>query len=152
MGIDWLHLAIFGTKFTYILNPASPTAFFDLFFYLFIFAGLAFLVGFIFTFEAKDVVVAGFIGPFLFLLVNYFIIIALLHQNPAYGSSLVHHWQWYWGVYPDWLKILPEVQTVFTILYSDGIFFFLLLASPFILAASFTGYAAREMMRWKLPR
>ena len=151
LGIDWVHFAIFGTKFTYILNPASPTAFFDLVFYLFVFAGLAFLVGFLFSFEAKDVVVAGFLGPFLFLIINYFVILGLIFLNPAYALMLVHHWQWYWGVYPDWPAILPEVIVVFTTLYSDGLFLFLLLATPFILAASFTGHSLREMMSWNLP-
>jgi len=47
LGIDTLHFILFGTKFTYLLNPASSTSVIDFFFYLITFAGMGFLVGFL---------------------------------------------------------------------------------------------------------
>ncbi len=152
LGIDWLHFFIFGTKFTYIINPISPTSVLDFFLYLFVFGGMAFLIGFLISFETKDVVVAGFMGPFLFLTLNYFILLGLLYQNPAYGSMLIPHWQWIWGVYPDWLAILPDVIVAFSMLYAQSLLLFLVLALPFILSTSFTGHAIREMMGWNFRR
>lgn len=148
LGIDLLHFVIFGTKFTYILNSASPTAAIDFFIYLFFFGGATILIAFLVKFEARDVVAAGFIGPFLFLVVNYFIILELLFLNPAYASTLMYHWQWYWGVYPEWSSILPELLVTFSAFYADGYLLFLLFYTPFILAASFFGYAIGEIKSW----
>lgn len=149
IGIDWLHFFIFGTKFTYLINPLSPTAALDFFFYLFVFAGMAFLIGFVVRrFETKDVVVAGFLGPFIFLIVNYFILVGLLNLNPAYGVQLIPHWQWIWGTNPNWVAIYPEVFVGFSILYAQGFLLFLVLATPFILVMSFTGHALRQMFAW----
>ncbi len=148
IGIDWLHFFIFATKFTYLINPLSPTAALDFFIYLFVFGGMAFLVGFLANFETKDVIVAGFLGPFLFLIFNYFIILGLLFVNPAYGSTLIPGWQWIWGFNPDWASILPEVFVGFTLLYLQSFILFLVLATPFILVLSFTGHALRQMMGW----
>ncbi len=152
IAIDWVHFFVFGTKFTYLINPSSPTAIFDFFFYLFVFAGMAFLIGFLVSFETKDVVVAGLLGPFLFLIVNGFIIYFLLLQNPAFGSMLIPHWQWIWGVDPNWTAILPQVVQAFWLLYLQGFLLFLVLALPFILTLSFTGHAIREMMGWNFPK
>lgn len=151
IGIDWLHFFFFGTKFTYLINPYSATAALDFFFYLFSFAGMAFLIGFLVSFETKDVVVAGFLGPFLFLIVNYFILYALLLLNPAYGSTLIPHYEWIWGIYPDWVSILQEVAVGFSLLYAQSFLLFLVLATPFILVMSFTGHAIRQMMGWNFP-
>ncbi len=152
IGIDWIHFFIFGTKFTYIINPISPTAIIDFFFYLIVFAGMAFLIGFLVNFETKDVVVAGILGPFLFLFVNFFILLGLLYLNPAYGTMLIPHWQWIWGVSPDWVALLPDVIMAVSLLYAQSLLLFLVLALPFILALSFTGHAIREMMGWNFPR
>lgn len=152
LGIDGLHFLLFRTKFTYIINPISPTAVFDFFFYLLVFASMAFLIGLLVSFETKDVVVAGFLGPVLFLIVNYFIVIGLLYHNPAYGTMLIPHWQWIWGVTPDWVALLPDVLVAFTMLYLQSILLFVVLALPFILALSFTGHAIREMLGWNFPR
>ena len=149
--IDWIHFFIFGTKFTYIINPISPTSAIDFFFYLFMFGGMAFLVGFLVNFETKDVVVAGFMGPFLFLIINYVILLGLLYLNPAYGSMLIPHWQWIWGVDPNWNAILPDVNVAFSILYAQSLLLFLVLATPFILVAAFSGHAIREVMGWNFP-
>jgi hypothetical protein len=148
LGIDLFHFFIFGTKFTYIFNSASPTASIDFLFYIFFFGGAAIIVAFLMKCETRDIVAAGFIGPFLFLIVNYFIILWLLFLNPAYGSTLIYHWQWYWGVYPDWSVILPEVLVTFSAFYVDGLFLFLLFYTPFILAASFFGHAFGEIKSW----
>lgn len=152
IGIDWLHFFLFGTKYTYLLNPASPTAALDFLFYLLVFAGMAFLIGFFVNFETKDVVVAGILGPFLFLIVNGFVLYGLLYLNPAFGSMLIPGWQSIWGPYPDWFMILPEVLVAFALLYLQSFVLFLVLALPFILAMSFTGHAIRETMGWNFPK
>jgi hypothetical protein len=148
IGIDWLHFFIFGTKFTYLINPLSQTSAIDFFFYLFVFAGMAFLIGFLITFETKEVVVAGFLGPFLFLIVNFFILLGLLFMNPAYATSLIPGWQYIWGMNPIWAVVFPEVLIGFTLLYLQSLLLFLVLATPFILVLSFSGHAIRQMMGW----
>lgn len=153
IGIDWIHFFIFGTKFTYIINPMSPTNVFDFFFYLFVFAGMGFLIGLIVNFETKDVVVAGFLGPFIFLAVNFFILFVILHIYPPYGAQLIPHHQWIWGIFPDWLVIFPEVIQHFVLMYLLwGFLMFFILAFPFILAFSFSGHTIRVMMGWNWPK
>ena len=151
IGIDWLHFFVFGTKFTYLLNPGSPTAAIDFVFYILVFAGMAFLVGCLVSFGTKDVVVAGILGPLLFLIVNGFILYGLLLLNPAYGSQLIPHWHWIYGSFPNWNAILPEVIIGFVMLYLQSFLIFFILAFPFILAASFSGHAIRETMGWNFP-
>jgi hypothetical protein len=151
IGIDWFHFFLFGTKFTYLINPLSATAALDFFIYLFVFGGMAFLIGFLVSFETKDVVVAGFLGPFLFLIMNYFIILGLLYVNPAYTTSLIPGWQWIWGFNPNWVAVLQDVIVGFTLLYLQSLILFLVLATPFILVLSFTGHAIRQMLGWNFP-
>ncbi len=150
IGIDWLHFFLFGTKFTYLINPLSPTAAIDFFFYLFVFAGMAFFIGFFVTFETKEVVIAGFLGPFLFLFFNYFIILGILFINPAYATTLIPGWQWIWGMDPNWVAVFNEVLVSFTLFYLQSLFLFLVMATPFILVLSFTGNAFRQMMGWSI--
>jgi hypothetical protein len=152
IGIDFLHFIVFGTKFTYLLNPASPSSAIDFFFYLLTFAGMGFLVGFLVNFETKDVVIAGILGPYWFLVINGFILHILLLLNPAYANQLIPHWQWTWGVTPDWLAILDQTMFTFWMLYLQSFLLFTVLALPFILASSFTGHAIREMMHWNFPK
>ena len=152
LGIDLLHFILYGTKFTYLLNPASPTSAIDFFFYLITFAGMGFLVGFLVNFETKDVVIAGVLGPYWFLIVNGFILQLLLLLNPAYANQLIPHWQWIWGVTPNWWAILNETTIAFLILYLQSFILFTVLALPFILASSFSGHAIREMMGWNFPK
>ncbi|MFX0168635.1 MAG: hypothetical protein ACFE89_04665 [Candidatus Hodarchaeota archaeon] len=151
IAIDGLHFFIFGTKFTYLLNPASATAVIDFFFYLLTFAGMAFLVGFLVNFETKDVVIAGVLGPYLFLVVNGVILHILLMLNPAYATTLIPHWQWTWGPTPDWFAILDQILITYWMLYLQSFLLFTVLALPFILATSFTGHAIRVMMGWNFP-
>ncbi len=152
IAIDWLHFFIFGTKYTYIINPSSPTAAMDFFFYLFTFAGLSFIIGLIVNFETKDIVIAGFLGPLFFVILNGFILHFLLLQNPAYATTLIPHWQWLWGVSPDWYALLPEILVSYWIMHLTGLVMFFVLAFPFILATSFSGHVIRVMMGWNFPR
>jgi hypothetical protein len=154
LGLDWLHFFVFGTKFTYIINRLSPTVVSDFFFYLLAFAGMGFLIGLVINFETKDVVIAGFLGPVLFLIVNGFIIQLLLVQNPAYASTLIPDWQLYWGTSPDWAFLLSSGATLqaFWLLYLQGLLVFLVLCFPFILAATFSGHAIRVMSGWNFPK
>jgi hypothetical protein len=152
LGIDLLHFILFGTKFTYLLNPASPTHVFDFFFYLITFAGMGFLIGFLVNFETKDVVIAGVLGPYWFLVLNGVILYILLLLNPAYANQLIPHWQWIWGVSPNWSAILPETIVAFGMLYGQSFILFTVLALPFTLASSFTGHAIRVMMGWNFPK
>jgi len=112
--------------------------------------GMAFLIGFFVTFETKDVVIAGFLGPFLFLFFNYFIILGILFINPAYTTTLIPGWQWIWGMNPNWAAVFNEVLVSFTLLYLQSLFLFLVMATPFILVLSFTGNAFRQMMGWSI--
>jgi hypothetical protein len=154
IGLDWLHFFILRTKFTYIINPLSPTGVFDFFFYLFAFAGLGFLIGLIVNFETKDVVIAGFLGPLLFLIINGFIIHLLLIQNPAYATMLVPNWDWFWGTSPDWAFLFQSgaILQAFWLLYLQSFMLFFVLAFPFILAASFSGHVIRVMSGWNFPK
>jgi hypothetical protein len=154
LGLDWLHFFILGTKFTYLINPISPTAVIDFFFYLFAFAGLGFLIGLLVNFETKDVVVAGFLGPMFFLIANGFILHLLLMQNPAYATMVIPHWQLLWGTNPDWAFLLQSgaILQSFWLLYLQSFILFLVLAFPFTLAASFSGHAIRVMSGWNFPR
>jgi hypothetical protein len=141
IGIDWVHFFLLGTKFTYFINPASPTGVLDFFFYLFTFAGMGFLIGLLVEFETKDVVMAGILGPLLFLFVNGFILHILLVQNPAYATMLIPDWAILYGTSPDWIALLPNVIQSFWLLYLQGYILFFVLGFPFILAASFSGHA-----------
>ena len=154
IGLDWLHFFVLRTKFTYIINPISPTSVIDFFFYLFAFAGLGFLIGLVINFETKDVVIAGLLGPMLFLIINGFIIQLLLFQNPAYATMLIPNWEWFWGTTPDWAFLLQSgaILQAFWLLYLQSFILFFVLAFPFTLAASFSGHAIRVMSGWNFPR
>ncbi|MFX1564052.1 MAG: hypothetical protein ACFFDP_12175 [Promethearchaeota archaeon] len=147
IGIDWVHFFFLGTKFTYFINPASPTGVMDFFFYLFTFAGMGFLIGILVEFETRDVVTAGILGPLLFLFVNGFIIHLLLILNPAYATMLIPDWVILYGATPDWFALLPSTLQTFWLLYLQGFILFFVLGFPFILAASFSGHAIR-MLSW----
>lgn len=150
-GIDWLHLFLFGTKFTYLINYLSPTSTADFIFYELVFAGLSFLVGLLANFDTKDVVVAGIIGPFLFLGINGLIIHFLLVQNPAYASNLILHWQAIYGTAPDWSALLPLNLQTFWMLYAQSLLLFFILAFPLILVCCFSGHVIRVMSGWNRP-
>ena len=152
VGVDWLHLIVFGTKFTYLVSYMSATAASDFWFYVALFAGVSFLVGLLMNFETKDALIAGILGPVIFLLLNGLIIHALLLQNPAYATSLIPQWQDIYGVSPDWYAILPETTLGFWILYGNSLTFFFVIAFPFILVCTFSGHVIRVMGGWNRPR
>lgn len=143
--LDWIHFFFLGTKYTYFLNPASPTGTFDFFFYLFAFAGMGFLIGLIVEFETKDIIVAGILGPLFFLFVNSFILHILLLQNPAYATILIPDWVLIYGSNPDWIALLPSTLQSFWLLYLQGYILFFVLAFPFILASTFSGHGIRTL-------
>ncbi len=152
IGLDWLHLFFYGTKFTYLINYLSPTAASDFWFYIGMFAGISFLVGLLMNFETKDVVVSGIFAPFLFLALNGLVIHVLLIQNPAYATSLIPQWQDIYGISPNWSAILPELILGFWIIYGTSLWVFFVLAFPFILVCTFSGHVIRVMSGWNHPR
>jgi hypothetical protein len=152
LGVDWLHFLVFGTKFTYLINPLSPTADLDFWFYIAVFAGVSFLVGLLMNFETKDVVIAGMLGPFIFLGLNGLIIHFLLLQNPTYALYLVPDIQYIYGINPDWPAILPELTFSYWIMYVNSLWLFFVLAFPFILVCCFSGHVVRIMSGWHHPQ
>ncbi|MFX1476257.1 MAG: hypothetical protein ACFFCO_12390 [Promethearchaeota archaeon] len=151
IGVDWLHFLFLGTKFTYLINYLSPTAASDFWFYIALFAGVSFMVGLLMNFETKDVVIAGILGPFIFLGLNGLIIHIILLQNPTYAIYLIPQWQDVYGVTPDWYAIQPELIFSFWILYANSLWLFFVLAFPFILVCCFSGHVIRVMSGWHHP-
>ena len=150
LGIDWLHFFLMGTKFTYLMNPASPTAASDFIFYLLAFVGMGFLIGLLVNFETKDVVAATQLGPLFFLAVNGVIVHFLIIQNPAYAASIIPHFNLIYGN-SNLYEVLPLIIRDFWIIYAHGILLFELFCIPFTLASTFTGHTIRVMLGWNWP-
>jgi len=150
LGIDWIHFFLVGTKFTYLMNPLSPTAASDFLFYLLSFVGMGFLMGLLVNFETKDVVAATQIGPLFFLAVNGVILHILIIQNPAYAAFIIPNFNYVYGSV-NLYEFLPMILLDFWIIYAHGILLFELICIPFLLTSSFTGHLIRVMLGWNWP-